>query len=470
MNFISLQFLIFFTLVTLLFFRIRNQQGRILLLLIASCYFYMSFIPEYILILGGVVVVDYFAGLQIEKSVGTSRKMWLYLSILANIGTLCVFKYYNFFVDNLYNGLQLFGRRVSLPLLKMALPLGLSFHTFQALSYTIEVYRGNQKAEKRFSVYALYVLFYPQLVAGPIERPQNILHQLKEYRPYDWENVKEGLMRMAWGFFKKAVIADRLAMIVDRTFSHTADSSSLALFAGAFFYYFQVYCDFSGYSDIALGAARLMNIRLMDNFNQPFFSKNVSEFWRRWHISLYSWFMDYLFNPIIISLRNWGKVAVAIGLMTTFLLSGLWHGPAWHHIIYGGLHGSVLTYEYYTRKQRKQLFGFLPEKLNNFMAIGITFLFLIFSRIFFRAEDVPMAINYLKGLFAFHGGSNYIGVSRQELVFSIFLIFVLILRERYLPSSKITNDRFFYTLFIAMIVLCYLFGVFLENQFIYFQF
>ncbi len=470
MTFNSLQFIVFFIFVTLLFFRMKNQKGRIWLLLISSVYFYMSFIPEYILILGGTIIVDYFAGIQIERSEGSKRKLWLVLSIIANIGTLCVFKYYNFFIENIHTGFLVFGKPLSLPLLKMALPIGLSFHTFQALSYTIEVYRKNQHAEKKFSVYALYVMFYPQLVAGPIERPQNVLPQLHEFRAYNWDNAKDGFARMLWGFFKKVVIADRLAMIADRTFAHTHDSSSLALFAGAAFYYFQMYCDFSGYSDIALGAAKVMNIKLMENFNQPFFSKNISDFWRRWHISLYSWFYDYLFNPLVISLRNLGKTGISIGLLVVFVLSGLWHGAAWHHIAYGLINGLALIFEYLTQKKRRKLFSKVPAIINNSFGIVITLGFVIFSRIFFRAEDMPAAWTYLKGIFSFTGGSNYIGVNRTELLFSILLIIIMLFREKLLPGYLINSNKRFYLYAISMIVICYFFGVFGENQFIYFQF
>ncbi len=470
MTFNSLQFLVFFMVVTLWFFRLKNQKGRILLLLLASCYFYMSFIPQYILILGGTIVIDYIAGLLIEKNEGRTRKAWLVVSLIANIGVLAVFKYYNFFIDNIHAGSLFFGKPLTLPMLKIALPIGLSFHTFQAMSYTIEVYRKNQKAEKHFGTYALYVMFYPQLVAGPIERPQNVLPQLKEFRIYNWDNVKDGIARMLWGFFKKVVIADRLAMAVDRTFSHSHESSSIALFVGVLFYYFQIYCDFSGYSDIALGAAKVMNIKLMENFNQPFFSKNMGDFWRRWHISLYSWFYDYVFNPLIISLRNMGQAAIVLSLLITFFLSGFWHGAAWQHIVYGLIHGVALIFEYFTRKQRKKLFAKMPKAVSNFIGIFITFFFVVFTRIFFRAENMQAAIDYFKGIFSFSGGSNYIGMNRTEIVFSVFLILLMLYREKVLPQYFISSNKRFYFYTIAMVVICYFLGVFSENQFIYFQF
>ena len=470
MTFNSLQFLVFFMVVTLWFFRLKNQKGRIWLLLIASCYFYMSFIPEYILILGGTVVVDYFAGILIDKSKGSTRKFWLIISLITNVGVLAVFKYYNFFIDNIHEGLLLFGKTVTLPMLKMALPIGLSFHTFQAMSYTIEVYMENQHAEKKFINYAVYVMFFPQLVAGPIERPQNVLPQLREFRPYNWDNVKEGLTRMLWGFFKKVVIADRLAMVVDRTFAHTQESSSTALLIGSLFYYFQIYCDFSGYSDIALGAAKTMNIKLMENFNQPFFSKNLSDFWKRWHISLYSWFYDYLFNPVVFSFRKLQRAAIPIGVLIIFTLSGLWHGAKWNFIVYGLIQGIALAYEYFTVKVRKKIFGKMPSGINIIIGTIITFCFVSFAEIFFRSETLVGAIAYIKKIFSFQSGSNYVGLNMVELLFSVLVIAIMLLREKLLPGHFISSNKRFYIYATFMVAICYFFGVFMENQFIYFQF
>lgn len=463
MVFNSLQFLVFFMVVTLWFFRLKSQTGRIWLLLIASCYFYMSFIPEYILILGGTIVVDYFAGFLIERNEGKTRKLWLIISLIANIGTLAVFKYYNFFIDNIHSSLNFFGHPVSLPILKMALPIGLSFHTFQAMSYTIEVYRGNQKAERNFVVYALYVMFYPQLVAGPIERPQNVLPQLKEFRPYDWDNVKEGLARMLWGFFKKVVIADRLAMVVDRTFAHTDESSSIALFIGAVFYSFQIYCDFSGYSDIALGAAKVMNIRLMENFNQPYLSRGIQEFWSRWHISLSSWFRDYLYIPL--GGNRKGELRRKINVFIVFLLSGLWHGANWTFVIWGALHGLfvvLLTRKVTAEKNRSFIF--------NTLNVAVTFVLVTFLWVFFRAENLATAWAYIKRICSFIGGSNYIGINTVEFLFSIMVVAIMMLRERYGKGFLIASNTRFYLYTAIMILICYFFGVFAENQFIYFQF
>ena len=470
MTFSSLQFLVFFMVITLWFFMLKTQRARIWLLLIGSCYFYMSFIPVYILILASIIVIDFFAGIQIGKQEGFQRKLWLIVSLLANVGTLAFFKYCDFFIDTI-NHISFFPHgRLPVQLLNIALPLGLSFHTFQAMSYTIEVYRGNQKPERNFAVYALYVMYFPQLVAGPIERPQNILHQLRTFIPYNRDNVKEGISRMLWGFFKKCVIADRFSMVVDTVFAHSGSSSYATLAIGAVFYAFQIYCDFSGYTDIALGAARILGIKLMINFDRPFASRSISEFWRKWHISLYSWFYDYVFNPIVTALRNWGKSAIIFGILFIFLLSGFWHGAGWKWIMYGLMNGVAIVYEYLTKKQRKKIFSRLPVLLNSIISNIITFAFITFSWIFFRAQDVGSAFKYIGRILKLQKGSDDIGINVSEFVFSICLIIILLVREKYVPGFLIKNNKLHYVYVTMMIMVCYFFGVFIENQFIYFQF
>ncbi len=276
MLFNSLQFLVFFIIVTLTYFLLSHKY-RWLLLLLASCYFYMAFVPVYILILGGTIIVDYFAGIYLGKAKGKSRKLILIASLVANVGVLLVFKYYNFFLHNLSKVLAAASIDHALPFLSILLPIGLSFHTFQAMSYTIEVYRGNQQPEKHFGIYALYVMYYPQLVAGPIERPQNLLPQLHAQQFYNFERIKAGLMQMTWGFFKKIVIADRLAQVVDYVYTDIAPQNGLTLVLATLFYSFQIFCDFSGYSDIAIGASKVMGINLMTNFRNPYLSKSNLE-------------------------------------------------------------------------------------------------------------------------------------------------------------------------------------------------
>lgn len=288
MLFNSVQFIFFFITVTTLFY-VLPHKFRWMLLLLSSCYFYMAFVPIYILILGFTIVIDYFAGIYIENSSGRRRKVFLIVSLIANISVLCVFKYYNFINENIGS---------VFPYLAILLPIGLSFHTFQAMSYTIEVYRGNQKAERDFGIYALFVMFYPQLVAGPIERPQNLLHQFHEKHEFSLERVSSGLKQMLIGFLKKLVIADRIGIYVDTIYNNSATQSGQSLACATVFFAFQIYCDFSAYSDIAIGAARVMGFDLMKNFNRPYLATSVSQFWRRWHISLSTWFKDYVYIPL----------------------------------------------------------------------------------------------------------------------------------------------------------------------------
>ena len=330
MLFNSFHFLVFFIVVTSLYFALP-YKNRWFLLLISSCYFYMAFVPIYILILGFTIVIDYFAGIYIENATGKKKKFYLIFSLIANIGVLAIFKYYNFINANLSFLLHGFALTNPLPYLSILLPIGLSFHTFQAMSYTIEVYRGNQKAERHFGIYSLYVMFYPQLVAGPIERPQNLLHQFRERYDFNYERVTSGLRLMAWGLFKKVVIADRLAIVVDTVYNNPEQHNSLTLIIATIFFAFQIFCDFSGYSDMAIGAARVMGFKLMTNFDKPYQSKSIHEFWKRWHISLSTWFRDYFYISLggnRVSIPRW-----YLNLFLVFLVSGLWHGANWTFVI-----------------------------------------------------------------------------------------------------------------------------------------
>ncbi|MEO6135767.1 MAG: MBOAT family O-acyltransferase, partial [Ginsengibacter sp.] len=304
----------------------------------------MAFVPVYIFILFFTIIIDYIAGIVIENSNNKKRKTFLVLSIIANVGVLAFFKYYNFFTDN-FNDLlySLNIHTYSVPILDIILPIGLSFHTFQAMSYTIEVYRGKQKAERHFGIYSLYVMFYPQLVAGPIERPQNLIHQFKEKHSFSSQNLLDGLRLMLWGFFKKLVIADRLSQYVDIVYNNPNDYHYLNLIIATILFSIQIYCDFSGYSDIAIGAAKSMGFHLMTNFNRPYFSKNIQEFWKRWHISLSTWFKDYLY--ISLGGNRVGIKRMYLNVAIVFLLSGFWHGANWTYIIWGALHTVfIITY------------------------------------------------------------------------------------------------------------------------------
>ncbi len=463
MLFNSLQFVFFYIVVTILYFSLRHK-GRVWLLLLASSYFYLVFKPVYILILLITIVVDYFAGIWISQSEGKKRKWLLILSLISNVGFLAFFKYWNFINKNISIAMGLIGIENPFHDYPFDLPIGLSFHTFQAMSYTIEVYRRNQKPEKNFVVYSLYVMFYPQLVAGPIERPQNLLTQFHTYFKFDFEKLKSGLMLMAWGLFKKVVIADRLSIMVDYCYDNPTQFSGLTLLMATIFFTIQIYCDFSGYSDIAIGAARTMGYDLMLNFNAPYLSKSISEFWKRWHISLSTWFRDYLYIPLGGNRVSSGRLYV--NYLIVFTVSGLWHGAAWTFIIWGALHGLYLVLALVRDK-------YLPFKLpkNTLLSILFTFVLVMITWVFFRAKGLYNAKIILSKIFNFGNYDSFsMPFSTNEFVFCWILMLILFLKDIFVKEIKTQNTTLFYAKFVALMLVCYFFGIFSSNQFIYFQF
>lgn len=487
MLFNSSAFAVFFPVVTIVYFLLAGRS-RWAWLLAASSYFYMAFVPAYILILLFTILVDYTAGLLIEPAEGRRRKIWLILSIIANVGTLAVFKYWNFGVDNL-NLLTtpLFG--VSLPGLAMVLPIGLSFHTFQSLSYTIEVYFRRQPAERHLGRFALYVMFYPQLVAGPIERPQNLLNQLRITHEFNEHRVMRGLQLMAWGFFKKVVIADRAAVAVNLVFRDPTQFDGAAVALATTLFAIQIYCDFSGYTDIAIGAAEVMGYKLMKNFAAPYFSTSLSEYWKRWHISLSSWFRDYVYTPLALShFRSGVTWKWYRDIMVTFLLSGLWHGASWNFVIWGGLHGAYLCGAMMTagvRARWVRASGLeAAPGLRRVLAWGATFGFVCVTWIFFRATSFSDAM-YMVGTLpaAWHGVTSPAALLANFpltpmdwsiLGGAVVLLFGLEylqlawggLRDRINGQASVVR----YALMGALVFATLGLGVFNESQFIYFQF
>ncbi|MBV9960811.1 MAG: MBOAT family protein [Parafilimonas sp.] len=472
MIFNSLAFVYFFIIVTTLFF-FTPQKLRWALLLAASCVFYMYFIPVYILILGFTIGIDYLAGIFIAKSSGRKRKTWLICSLIANTGVLAFFKYFNFLNSNLTALLGLIDYKNPIPLLNILLPIGLSFHTFQAMSYTIEVYRGNQQPEKHFGIYALYVMFYPQLVAGPIERPQNILHQFHEDKFFDYDRITEGLKTMLWGFVKKLVVADRLALYVNAVYGNAEHHSGVTLIVATFFFIVQIYCDFSGYSDIAIGAAKVMGYNLMINFKRPFFSKNIQEVWQRWHISLTTWFRDYLYFPLGGSRKG---IAITIrNLLIVFAISGLWHGAGWTFIIWGLLNGIVLALEAVFNpvlKRANKLLGFTK----NFVRTVFTIALFVLMGIFFRSQTLEQAVYIFKSIIHLKPGRLFLG--EPPITFAYYILALIVLFgaeyfEEYHPKIKLirnNNTVIRYSGYLLIIVLLIVTGVFNGADFIYFQF
>ena len=401
MSFIDYQFLIFFPLVTAVFFAIR-PASRWIWLLAASCWFYMAFVPVYIFILAAIIGVDWLAALGMARCgpapSSASRRACLLGGTLFNLGVLVFYKYWNFLASN-WDALAAWtGCLPKLPATDVILPIGLSFVTFQTLAYLIEVYRGTQPVERHLGRFATYVMFYPQLVAGPIERPGNLLAQLRRTQVFDTAEAAAGLELMLWGFFKKVVVADRLAEFVDGVYASPSAASTPAAILAAYFFAFQIYCDFSGYTDIARGAGRVMGFNIILNFQRPYFSRSVGEFWHRWHISLSSWFRDYLYIPLggnRVSTARW-----AFNTMVVFLASGLWHGAAWTFVVWGGLHGLFLLCGRATDPLRRRLCaraGLDPDgPVRNAVRVFLTFHLVTAAWVFFRAPTWGAAMDIFR--------------------------------------------------------------------------
>ena len=444
MVFNSIEFLIFYPIVLLLYFLLPDKL-RWIMLLAASYYFYLSWNASLIFLIVFTTVVSWVSSLLIEKGHekhpdipnGPMEKFWLIITLVASLGVLFFFKYFNFLSSSVNDLFNLFRPKASDPLiLDLILPVGISFYTFQTLSYVIDVYRGSVKTEKHFGYYALYVSFFPQLVAGPIERPENLIPQLHLSDPKPtWTNTVNGLRKMLIGFFKKVVVADLLASYVTPTFNAPGEATGLGVLISTLLFAFQIYCDFAGYTDIAIGCAEIMGIRLMQNFNRPYISETIAEFWRRWHISLSSWFKDYIYFPLGGS--RCSTFRHMLNICIVFLISGLWHGAAWTFVLWGLIHGLYQVAGYFTMPLRNKLWEKLRISTDSVLVRGIrrfnTFILVCFGWIFFRANsfsDLGVLLSKLFTDWSFTGKYftstfDSLGLTLTGAVTSILSILVL---------------------------------------------
>jgi D-alanyl-lipoteichoic acid acyltransferase DltB (MBOAT superfamily) len=406
MSFVDIRFLVFLPVVTAVYY-LLPERFRWLFLLVSSYVFYMAWKPEYGVLLLCITAIDYACALRIADNTDKNiRRAWLLVSFAANLGILFFFKYFNFVLGSYGAIAHALGSGATVPVLDVLLPIGISFHVFQSLSYTIEVYRGSVRPTTHFGKLALYVSFFPQLVAGPIERPTHLLNEILEGRRFDLDRARRGTKLILWGFFKKLVIADNLAPAVNAAFAAPDQFSGPSLMIAAAMFSYQIYCDFSGYTDIARGVATLFGYELVLNFNRPYASRSVAEFWRRWHISLSSWFRDYVYIPLggsrVSSSRRFGN------LLVTFLLSGLWHGAAWTFVIWGALNALYMIISDITRPSRSRITQFVfrgpLERLHVAWQIICTFSIISVTWVFFRATDLASAL-YMIGRFGTGLGS-----------------------------------------------------------------
>ncbi|MES2620659.1 MAG: MBOAT family O-acyltransferase [Bacteroidota bacterium] len=487
MLFNSLDFAVFLPLVFILYWYASSGRLKLqnILLLVASYFFYSCWDWRFLFLLIFSTGLDYFSGIMMyEAKRSSSKKIWFWLSVIINLGFLGVFKYYNFFIGSFADALQLIGINSHFATLQVILPVGISFYTFHGLSYVIDIYKNRIKPERNFVDYAVFVSFFPLLVAGPIERATHLLPQIKAPRTFDYAKSIDGLRQILWGLFKKIVIADNCAEFANIIFNHSEEYHGLTLILGALFFTFQIYCDFSGYSDIALGTARLFGIDLLRNFAFPYFSRDIAEFWRRWHISLSTWFRDYLYIPLGGS--KGGMMTKVRNTFIIFLVSGFWHGANWTFIVWGALNALYFLPLLLTAKNRTHLEIVAQGKYwptpNEFIRIATTFGLTVFAWIFFRAESVTHAVSYIGSMLAgLTRPAAYLEAHRflwdkvgpaLPVLILFFFLTEWIGREKQFALARLglswpkpVRLSFYYFL---VIVIFYFAGT--EQQFIYFQF
>lgn len=486
MLFNSLEFLLFFPVVVLVYFFI-NFKYRWAWLLVASYYFYMNWNPTYAILIFTSTVVTYLSGILIAKTESSQvKKYWVTLSFVLNLSILFFFKYFNFFASTIANGMETLGIALNVPNFDVLLPVGISFYTFQALSYTVDVYRKQTTPEKHFGYYALFVSFFPQLVAGPIERSYHLLPQFKKNLKFDYDRVKSGILLMIWGFFKKLVIADRVAVFVNIVYNNPSEHFGYEVVIATLFFAIQIYCDFSAYSDIAIGSARIMGYDLMQNFRSPYFSKSISEFWHRWHISLSTWFRDYLYIPL--GGNRQGKYRVYFNLFIVFFVSGLWHGAAMTFVIWGALHGLYVIVERLYRPYQAKIYQLLSWDTSKFSfrvyRVLVTSLLVCFAWIFFRANSLDDSYILIRNMLdvefsTLYSGQLYqLGLDSKEFWIAVYAILVLIISDFILTRRSIPEFIskqtlvFRWSFYFASVFGTLIFGYYGDevSSFIYFQF
>jgi alginate O-acetyltransferase complex protein AlgI len=484
MLFNSIEFFIFLPIVILIYFLLRKKlSGKSwIVILLASYYFYMSLKPEYVLLVIASTLVNYFAAITIEKTKKIGhQKLILALAVVYNIGMLVLFKYFNFFNETITTSLKLFSIPFEPTLLNLVLPIGISFYTFQALGYVIDVYRGKVKAEKRLGIMATYVAFFPTILAGPIERAKNLMPQIIKSKKFDWKMAGKGFRLFLFGLFLKVVIADRLGIVVNTIYGSPTEYTGVPLMLATIFFSFQIYADFAAYSSMAIGAAKILGFNLMENFRRPYLAKSFTQFWRRWHISLSTWFRDYVYFSL-----GGSKVKIPrwyLNLFIVFVASGLWHGANITFILWGALHGAYIIIEKMPKnflKPLKNKTTFLGKRFWGFVATIFTFVFVTIAWVFFRSNNVGEAIYILTNFFS-GWGTNLSNIrlggigGTTGLIFTFVLIGLLILFE--VIQERHSIDKLFckfprwtkLLVYIVLITAIIFFGV-TGAQFIYFSF
>jgi D-alanyl-lipoteichoic acid acyltransferase DltB (MBOAT superfamily) len=475
MQFTSIIYFLFLFGAVLLYY-LTPSRYRNYFLIVASSFFYVYAGAAFFFLLMVMILANYTIGIRLEQLTDEKRrKLYLILGIFINIGVLVFFKYWNFLINNLTYLASVFHLELSHTELEILLPLGLSYYCFQFIGYLVDIYWKHEKAEKNIWRYGLFIIFFPKIPVGPIERAGHFLPQLTKKIFFNWDNIIEGGKRIVWGLFKKLVVADRIAIYQTAVMSVRDQQSGITMLFATLLYTFQVYADFSGYTDIALGTARLFGFDLMENFKRPLLAKNIGEFWRRWHISLSSWVDDYIFTPLAFKKRKWGIVGVFYSLILSFSVIGIWHGSTWNYLMFGLLQAIALIYEYSTRRFRKKMSKTIAKAIYNNLSIFFTFLFISFCLIIFRTETFSQASAIVKSIFTHSGELFYDKPS--TLIFMLIgcgsmMIYDIQKEFRIFKFSLFSNKNWIvqqisYALLIIYILLA---GVFDGGQFIYLAF
>ena len=479
MIFSTLEFVIFIIVLFTLYYQVKKIHQWFLLLMASTAFLaYLSL--NFLIYTYLVILLNYFLGNRIEKQTRKKKRRYLYLSgLILNIGQLVFFKYINFLIENLSSFLGIFELSTEIQYIDVIIPVGISYYTFECIGYLIEIYRGSGKAERHFGLFASYILFFPKLLAGPIERSKTFLPALRRSYSLDPKLFSDGIIQIFWGLFKKLVIADRLVVLLNNVYGNVTEYTGIPLLIVLFLQIFHIYCDFSGYTDIAIGIGKLFGLRLSNNFDRPLFSQNVSMFWRKWHITLSNWCNDYIFKRILLKRMRWKKWAAVYGVFITFLIIGIWHGSGWNFVILGAMQGIAINYEFFTKRKRLQIASKLNTYWVKFFSRLIVFCFFALTLVFFNARSVGDAYYFITHLFQgieLRLTGYDMGVTHTDYII-VFIGILIMLMFEYLNEKGIyirdvlrTRPVFRWSLYYGLVISVLMFGKFAAADFVYFQF
>jgi len=479
MIFSTLEFFIFIIVLLVLYYQVKKIHQWFILLLASTAFLgYLS--VNFLVYTYLIILINYFLGIYIDKQSRKKRRHYLYMTgIVFNIAQLVFFKYINFLIENMNSFLGVFEPGSEIQYIDIIIPVGISYYTFECIGYLIEIYRGSAKSERHFGLFASYILFFPKLLAGPIERSKTFLPALRRSYNFDRQLFNDGIIQIFWGLFKKLVIADRLVLLINNVYGNVTEFTGIPLLVVLVLQVFHIYCDFSGYTDIAIGIGKLFGLRLSNNFDRPLFSQNVSMFWRKWHMTLSNWCNDYIFKRILLKRMRWKKWAAVYGVFVTFLIIGIWHGSGWNFVILGALQGVAINYEFFTKRKRLQVASKLNSYWVKFFSRLIVFFFFAVTLVFFNAKSVGDSYYFITHLFKgveWKLSGYNMGVTHTDHIIGLIGILIVLmfdyLNEKgiYIRDALKTRPVFRWSLYYGLVISVLMFGKFAAADFVYFQF